>query len=667
MKNDQLLPYKARTTAVVITTAMLTFISFWRASAVVLCDLASSAYYVCGITEQAVGKAAPWFIACVMIFANCIRATYIESCGMFVRAGVYRVVKEAMGGTMAKLSVSALIFDYGLTGPISSVCAGKYLVGFINDVLLLFGISRWAVDPTMGSVVFAVLVTLYFWRKNVMGIEESSDKALKIMSVTTVMVVVLLVWSAITLILDPKPLPTFTPQITPEAWGWLNDFSWLKAIGAAGVLVAVGHSILAMSGEETLAQVYREIAKPKLKNMKRAAVIIFIFSFMFTAVVSFLAIMIVPDDIRLKYIDNTISGLVMYLAGPYKLKLIFQGVVVIVGAAILSGAVNTAMIGSNSVLSRVAEDGVLTGWFRTPHKRYGTTYRIVTMIAAIQIFTILLCRGDVYLLGEAYAFGLIWSFTTQTLAVLMLRFRDKSPREWKVPGNIHIGKLEIPVGLALIFLVLLLIAIANLLTKTVATKWGTVFTLGFFTMLLLSELHNKHLKKIGADKHEKVNLRFEGEITPERCGSTLPNRVVVAARDPHSLHHLKTTLTRIDPKTTDVIVMTIERMALPSGGSVEALPHGDQTLITNVVAMAEKYGIHIIPLVVPAKDPIFAIAKVAFELNASEIIVGRSEQVSPEVQLERLAIVWGYVAASTGRKITVRIIWPQHELKYELA
>ena len=51
---------------------------------------------------------------------------------MFVRGGVYRVVKEAMGGTLAKLSVSALLFDYVLTGPISGVSAGQYIVGLLE-------------------------------------------------------------------------------------------------------------------------------------------------------------------------------------------------------------------------------------------------------------------------------------------------------------------------------------------------------------------------------------------------------------------------------------------------------------------------------------------------------------------------------------------------------
>src|SRR6266568_387720 len=118
----------------VATTVMLSFISFWRAAAIVLSDLASSAYYVGGDTEKVIGKSAPWFVLAVMLFSYAVRAVYIESSTMFVRGGVYRVVKEAMGGTLAKLSVSALLFDYILTGPISGVSAGLYMAGLIQDV-----------------------------------------------------------------------------------------------------------------------------------------------------------------------------------------------------------------------------------------------------------------------------------------------------------------------------------------------------------------------------------------------------------------------------------------------------------------------------------------------------------------------------------------------------
>ena len=150
------------------------------------------------------------------------------------------------------------------------------------------------------------------------------------------------------------------------------------------MLVGFGHSVLAMSGEESLAQVNREIEHPKLKNLEKTGLVIFLYSLFFTSLVSFFAVMIIPDDERPEYFANLISGLAMYMVGPYTLKLIFQGFVVLVGVLILSGAVNTAIVGANGVLNRIVEDGVLTPWFRKPHKKYGTCYRLINLIAILQ-------------------------------------------------------------------------------------------------------------------------------------------------------------------------------------------------------------------------------------------------------------------------------------------
>src|SRR5499433_2899780 len=205
-------PSSDRLRIVVATSVMLTFISYWRAAAIILNDLGSSAFYACGIAEQAIGKSAPWFIVAVMLFSFTVRAVYVESCSMFVRGGVYRVVKEALGGTLAKISVSALMFDYILTGPISGVSAGQYIGGLINDVISTADVHGWIpravhnifhgtpqLNVNWTSVVFALIVTIYFWWENIKGIHESSEKALRVMQITTVMVVILLAWSAITL------------------------------------------------------------------------------------------------------------------------------------------------------------------------------------------------------------------------------------------------------------------------------------------------------------------------------------------------------------------------------------------------------------------------------------------------------------------------------------
>jgi hypothetical protein len=221
---------------VIITTVMLSFISFWRASAIVLSDLASSAYYAVGIAEKAVGPSAPWFILFVMLFAYGIRAVYIESSSMFVRGGVYKVVREALGEKMATFSVSALIFDYLITAPISAVSAGQYLSGLINSILVAIG-SHIVLNENVVSVATALLIQGYFWRKNVIGIEESSQKALRIFQVTSVLAVVLFVWSIVTISVRGVHLPPFSIQLSDESLGWLKHIDWLKTIGAVGVLV----------------------------------------------------------------------------------------------------------------------------------------------------------------------------------------------------------------------------------------------------------------------------------------------------------------------------------------------------------------------------------------------------------------------------------------------
>ena len=437
----------------VATTAMLAFISFWRAAAVVLNDMGSSAFYAGAISEHFVGKTAPWFILAIMLLSYAVRAVYIESCSMFVRGGVYRVVKEAMGGTLAKFSVSALMFDYILTGPISGVSAGLYLVGLLNE-LLRHAHSNFILNVNWTAALFAGVVTVYFWWQNIKGIPESSEKALRIMYVTTVMVVMMIIWCVYTLWVRGAHLPPW-PHLSNlvysnDALGWLRQTSLPYTVGLIGVLVGLGHSVLAMSGEETMAQVYREIEHPKLKNLEKAGFVIFAYSLIFTAGVAFFAVMIIPDSVRNNFFDNPIGGLAMYLVGPLSVRLAFRAFVVVVGVLMLAGAVNTAIVGSNGVLNRVSEDGILPHWFRQPHHRFGTSHRILNLVVGLQLLTILLSRGNIFVLGEAYAFGVMWSFAMKGLAVLVLRYKQPGKREFRVPLNLKVGNLEVPLGLGLI-------------------------------------------------------------------------------------------------------------------------------------------------------------------------------------------------------------------------
>src|SRR5439155_4627958 len=170
--------------------------------------------------------------------------------------------------------------------------------------------------------------------------------------------------------LPPVPrLSTIT--YSDDALGWLGYTRLPYTVGLIAILIGLGHSVLAMSGEETMAQVYREIEHPKLKNLERAGFVIFVYSLVFTAGTAFFVVMIIPDAVRSTFFDNPIGGLAMHLEGPVALRIAFRAFVAVVGTLMLAGAVNTSIVGSNGVLNRVSEDGILPHWFRHPHRRFG--------------------------------------------------------------------------------------------------------------------------------------------------------------------------------------------------------------------------------------------------------------------------------------------------------
>lgn len=636
----------------VATTVLLSFISFWRAAAIVLSDLGSSAYYVGGDAEKVIGKSAPWFILGVMLFANCVRMLYIESTSMFVRGGVYRVVRRAMGGSLAKFSVSALLFDYVLTGPLSSVVAGQYLAGFIHDVAEYLHHPLRHFPDNAFAAVFGIAIAMYFWQKNIQGIHESSSKALQIMAITTVMVVILIIWCTATLIHSPAPLPpgplAHGIRLDHGSLGWLSGLrnSWLSHLTLFILLVGFGHSVLAMSGEETLAQVNREIAHPKLKNLKKAAVVIGIYALLFTALVSFFAVMIIPDGERHFYFGNLIGGIAMHLWGPLWARLIFHGFVVLVGVLILAGAHNTSIVGANGVLNRVAEDGVLTEAFQKPHARYGTSYRIINLIVGMQLLTIIITRGNVFTLAGLYAFGVIWSFALMALAVLVLRYTEPAQREWKVPLNIPLGKgRELPLGVILIATVLFLTAFVNLFTKYEATLGGVSFSIVFFALFTYSE---KRVAKERAGRQEGLD-QFRVYGNEEPASETLgvrPGNILVAIRDPKNLYYLREVLRRTDTTHQDVVVMTARLYfrELPFGATSfearEVFDSYEQELFTAAVAAAEKEGKPISLLVVPATDVFDSIVVTAQRLESSRIVCGLSNKLSPDEQARLTGNAW---------------------------
>src|SRR5580765_7741393 len=244
------------------------------------------------------------------------------------------------------------------------------------------------------------------------------------------------------------------------------------------------------------------------------------------------------------------------------------------------------------------------------------------MVVLLQVVTIVLSRGDVFVLGEAYAYGVVWSFAFKALAMFVLRFKEADvPREWRVPMNPKIGGVEIPVGLGFITLVLFGVASINIFTKKTATISGVAFTLVLYVAFVISERVTARRRRHAHEEHtDQFQLMREADVGLDELHAR-PGCVLVPVRDYNTLKHLDQAVVDTDTDQRDIVVMTIRLLKGPDAGvsdieGEELFTDYEQILFTKVVAVAERQGRAVKLLVVPSTNAFDAIVRTAVRLKA---------------------------------------------------
>jgi nucleotide-binding universal stress UspA family protein len=178
------------------------------------------------------------------------------------------------------------------------------------------------------------------------------------------------------------------------------------------------------------------------------------------------------------------------------------------------------------------------------------------------------------------------------------------------------------------------------------------FTAIFFWLFHISEERNRAKAAAAREHREKLNLRLSPELSAVLPAIKQANRTLVAIRDPQNMYPLLRALEDEGPGTDLIVLHSKRAQGLQLGGDNSSLGPDEELLFSNVIAVAEKAGKTVIPVMVTSNDPSYAIAQTAQVLGATEIVMGVSH-LGPEAQVERLAMTFG--ALGTGGAAPVKI------------
>lgn len=230
----------------------------------------------------------------------------------------------------------------------------------------------------------------------------------------------------------------------------------------------------------------------------------------------------------------------------------------------------------------------------------------------------------------------------KALGVTALRFQ-RNDQEYKFPFNMRIAGREIPIGLGLTTLVLGVVALANLFTKQVATKWGVAFTILLFLLFVISERVGRKRVKAEGKGLEQFNLDHQAQIDATSLHARA-GCVLVAVRDYRRMEHLQRVLEKTNLRRHDIVVMTVRTISTGAGeydlADNQLFSDYEKELFSHVVEMAEKQGKPVELLTVPALNPFDAMAHAASTLRASRLVTGVSARMESDELAQRIGKAW---------------------------
>ncbi len=346
--------------------------------AVVFADIGSSIYYVPGILYGRVGNLAGFFVLLTMSVFVLLTLKYAEVSARFPEGGgVVTVAAQAINSWVGALGGMFILVSYFLTAAISCLAAVQY-----------FSVVFPAIFPLILEITISVLVLLGLL--NWVGISESAKVSLV------------------------GALIAFVPSL------FAGMFTH-ETLTPASILVGFAGAFLAFSGLESISQLSPSMKTPRKKIISMALLLVVITIGVTSPLLTLLATLLQPGAAA----DPVLSTQLLSLLGGHWGNLVLQTEVAISASLILAFASNTALIGAYHVFLALARMEFFPEFILRRNRFRGTPHWSIALATGIPITVLLLVRGEINILGDMYAFGLLGAFTVTCVGLDIIRYRER--------------------------------------------------------------------------------------------------------------------------------------------------------------------------------------------------------------------------------------------------
>ena len=640
-----------RTVRVVLSpTALLSFVSVWKAAALAIAELGVAAWFVAGLTAATVGGVAPWFVLAAALIGVFIRAVDIESWAVFLPGGLAGRTERAFGPMPGRIAAAAVLAERLLLAALASMVIAHYVTTFAVTTLAGRRLVRLMATSDLYTLAAAAAIAL-LWIRARLGVEFRSDTVARGIWAGAAVLMVLAGWglasafhagARLSLVETPVPLVVTTGHV-----GFDRVLSWLAAFALA--LPAIG-------GGDALARAAHEFAPPRIQSLRRTTLLVVMFSLLVTVGLTFAFVLTVPPGDVGVWLDVPLTGIVRHLAGPGWLAGLMRLAVLASAVLMLAPAVHEALGDAEQMLRRLSAARALPEALASTHPRFGTLARAIDMTAAAAILILIASGGRVGWLARAYTFALVVTLVFKLATLVRLRAMRPYSTPFTAPLNVRLAGRELPMGLFLTAGILSASVLATLIAADVPAIAAAGLLAGLVVLFTISARRAERPE--AEDDVDALELLPGGELSFGQVAAR-PGNLLVLVRHPHSLSHVAAALQIAGDR--DVIVMTVRVLGVDVDEQDTSEAHAteaERRLFSRVVALTERLRRPVQLLVVPGHDVFEAVAATAIRLRSSEIYVGESASLSADDQGRLLGEAWERAGRPDG--VQARLVIHHH-------